>query len=442
MCSSGARDVAIFGSPTGPRGRNGSSRLAGRPEHVAVLDLGAASAKCLIGRRAGGGGIEVLGVGKAPSKGLKAGAVVDMDGAEASIRAAVEEAERMAGATVNAVTVSFCGGHLASHGLYGETLLAEKPACDRDLRRALDGALQGFEEEGRVALHAIPLAWSIDAHRGVRDPRGMFGHALGVEVHVVSAGASPVRNMTLCIERARMSLRNVVATPYASGLSTLVEDETDLGVTLIDMGASTTSAAVFIEGALVHVDCAPIGGVHISNDLARGLSTPVAEAERIKRRFGSLIERPGDDDQVVECPELGADEGRIRAPRALVRDIVRARLEETLEIVRDRLASVGVLRAAGPRVVLTGGASQLEGAAIYAGEILGKRVRLARPAPLPGLPDGDDGPDMAAAIGLLRHALAGPREALDGPPKAAEELRPRQEMAGFKQAASWLRANF
>jgi cell division protein FtsA len=144
---------------------------------------------------------------------------------------------------------------------------------------------------------------------------------------------------------------------------------------------------------------------------------------------------------MVECPQLG-EQALIRAPRALVRDIVRARLEETLEIVRDRLASAGVLRAAGPRVVLTGGASQLEGAGAYAAEILGKRVRVARPTPLHGLPDGDDGPEMAVAIGLLRHVFSNPRDVMAGPPRQVEDLRPREDFAPLKQAASWLRANF
>lgn len=418
------------------------ARTGSRPEPIAVLDLGACMAKCLIGQRGPADGVEVLGLGKAMSKGLRAGAVVDMDAAEATIRAAVEEAERMAGVAVSAITVGLSGGHLASHGLYGETLLADKPAGDRDLRRALDAATQGFDAEGRVPVHRIPLQWSIDAHRGVRDPRGMFGARLGVDVHLVSAGATPVRNIEYCVDRARLTLKNLVATPYAAGLATLVDDETDLGVTLIDMGASSTSIAVFVEGMLYHVDAAPIGGGHISNDLARGLSTPIAEAERIKRRYGSLIERPGDQDELVDCPQLG-DAGAIaRAPRSLIREIVRARVEETLEIVRDRLAAAGVLRAAGPRVVLTGGASQLEGVGCYAAELLGKRVRLARPAALSGLPEGDDGPEMAAALGLLRSALAGSREAMPSTPRAANDRGPREAFAPVKQAASWLRANF
>jgi cell division protein FtsA len=434
--------MAIFGSRSGARPRGTTPRPGGRAEPIAVLDLGSSTAKCLIGRRVAGGGFEVLGLGKAASRGIKAGAVVDMDAAEATIRSAVEEAERMSGSPINTVTVGFCGGQLASMSLYGETELTEKPAGDRDLRRALDAALLGFEAEERVALHAIPMAWAIDSHRGVKDPRGMFGRLLGVEVHVVSATTGPVRNLTLCLERARLSLRNLVATPYASGLSTLVADETDLGVTLIDMGASATSAAVFIDGALVHVDVAPIGGSHITSDIARGLSTPIAEAERVKRRFGSLVEREGDGQDIVECPELGAEGDHVCAPRALIRDIVLARLEETLEIMRDRLGAAGVLRAAGPRVVLTGGGSRLEGAALYAAEILGKRVRVARPGPIQGLAEGEDGPEMAAAVGLLQHALMGPREALAGPPKTADDLRPRESFAPIKQAASWLKQNF
>jgi cell division protein FtsA len=435
--------MAIFGGRLPMRGgARPGNRPGARPEPVAVLDLGASLAKCLIGQRGPAGGVEILGLGKAVSKGLRAGAIVDMDAAEATIRAVVEEAERMAGVAVSAITVGLGGAHLLSHGLYGETLLGDKPAGDRDLRRALDAALQGFAAEGRAPIHRIPLQWSIDAHRGVRDPRGMFGGKLGVDVHLVSAGAAPVRNIEYCVDRARLQLKGLIATPYAAGLATLVDDETDLGVTLIDMGASSTSAAVFIEGALVHVDAAPIGGAHISNDLARGLSTPIAEAEQIKRRFGSLIEHQGDEEQFIDCPQLG-DEGAIaRAPRSLVREIVRARVEETLEIVRDRLAAAGVLRAAGPRVVLTGGASQLEGVAVYAAEVLGKRVRVARPAALSGLPQGDDGPEMAAALGMLRQALGGRRDGV-APPRAANDRGgPREPFQPVKQAASWLKANF
>jgi cell division protein FtsA len=429
--------MAIFGA------RRGRRRMPLRSDHIAVLDLGASATKCLIARREPGG-FEVRGLGRAPGHGVKAGDVVDMDATEASIRAAVEEAERMASAAVDSVTVGFAGGQLASHSLFGETLLTDRPASDRDLRRALDAAIMEFESDDRVILHAIPLSWSIDAHRGVRDPRGMFGRSVGVEVHIVSAAAAPVRNLTICIERARLTLRSLVATPYAAGLATLVPDEVDLGVTLLDMGASSTTAAVFIDGALVHVDAAPIGGGHISNDIARGLSAPIAEGEQIKRRYGSLVERPTDREEMIEFSQLGDMHARAEAPRSLVRKIIRPRLEETLELVRDRLGAAGVLRAAGPRAVLTGGGSRLEGVADLAEEILGKRVRVARPPRSPGLPDGDDGPEMAAAVGLLRHVLAGPREAVAGPPRAPEELRPRGAEGGgaIRRAAGWLRENF
>jgi len=432
--------MALFGPFRGSRGRDGQAG----GDHVAVLDLGTTTITCLIARAQPGETIEVLGVGKAQNTGVKAGAIVDMDMAEAAIRAAVEEAERMAGLAVANVSVGFSGGQLTSHNLFGETQLSERQVGDRDLRRALDGALQGFNEESRVILHAIPLSWAVDGHRGVRDPRGMFGQSLSTDVHVVSAAAGPVRTLTLCLERARLGLRNVVAAPYAAGLAVLVEDEIDLGVTLIDMGGGTTSAAVFVDGALVHVDVAAIGGAHVSNDLARGLSTPIAAAERIKRRFGSLCERPGDENELIDCPQLGEERSIVQAPRELVRDIIRARVEETLEIVRDRLRSAGVLRAAGPRVVLTGGASQLDGVGRYATQILGKRVRVARPLNVCGLERLGDGPEMATAAGLLQHALRGPREAFSGLPRRADEIgpKPRPNVARMARAASWLRENF
>ncbi|MGD2132680.1 MAG: cell division protein FtsA [Maricaulaceae bacterium] len=442
--------MALLG-PFGPRrGRRVNGHRGGRKDLVTVIDLGSSSITCLIARRAPdddagyvGGLIDVVGIGRAPSRGVKAGAVIDMDAASADIRAAVEEAEQMAGAAVHLATVGFGGGQPTSHSLFAETVLDERPIDDRDLRRALDGALAEFGADERLVLHAIPLSWSIDAHRGVRDPRGMFGRSLGVEVHVVSAAAGPVRNLDFCLSRAGLVLHNVVATPYAAGLSTLVEDETDLGVTLIDLGASLTTAAVFIDSALVHVDALPVGAGHISADLARGLSTPLADAERIKRRWGSLVETAGDDCELIDCPQLGEARSLLQAPRSVVRDIIRPRVEETVEIMRDRLAAAGVLRAAGPRVVLTGGGSRLGGVARVAAEIMGKRVRVARPFGVAGLPEGDDGPEMAAAVGLLHHVFGGPAEACAGPFQFGPELgASRKPMAPMRQAAAWLKENF
>lgn len=436
--------MAFFGAFRG--GRRGEP--AGTSGHTAVLDLGATSATCLIARahpNAAGApvDIDVLGVGMAANTGMKDGAVSDMDAAEAAIRNAVEEAERTAGLAVSSVSVGFAGGGLTSHDLFGETTLSERPIGDRDLRRALDDALQSFEAEGRVVLHAIPQSWSVDEHRGVRDPRGMFGRELTVDVNVVSAQAGPVRNLQLCLERARLGMRSVVAAPYASGLAVLVPDEMDLGVTVIDMGGGVTSAAVFIEGALVHVDAVPFGGMHVTSDLARVLSMPMTAAERVKRKIGSLAERSDDEDALVDCPQLGEERAIMQAPRALVRDIMRDRVEETLDLLAKRLRCGGVLRAAGPRVVLTGGAALLDGMGGFAAQALGKRVRVARPYGLDGF-EGLDEPGYATAAGLLHHALKGPREALSGPPQRAEDFRPRPrpQVARMRQAASWLRENF
>lgn len=437
--------MALFGPRNGPR-VNGA-----RPAHVAALDIGSSKVVCFISPAEPGAAVE--GVGVAPSKGVRAGAVVDMEETERAIRAAVEQAERMAGVAVNRVTASFSGGHLAARRIAAETQLSEREVTDRDLRRCLDAALGKFDAEGRVILHALPTAWSIDDHRGVRDPRGMFGMRLGVELQVVHAAAGPVRNLSLCVERAQLELRSIVATPYASGLSTLVDDEIELGATIIDMGAGATSVAVFQEGALVHVDVVPIGGALISSDLARGLSTPIAAAERLKCMAGATRAAPEDDRQLVRYPQLGEADGVARSAKSDLAEIILPRIEETLEFVRNRLEAAGMLEAAGKRLVLTGAASELAGVAEEAERILEKRVRLGRPIGLSGVEERFSGPGYATVAGLLRHTLQGPREAAGGAPKPAPATRwPKPAAAvasasaaapgGLMKAANWLRENF
>ena len=267
----------------------------------AALDVGSSKIACFIARTdqtVSGPRPRVVGVGHQSSRGVRAGAVVDMDAAAEAIRAAVEQAERMASQAVSSVTVTLSSGQPSSTRIAAEIDLPQREVTERELRRLLDGALSEFDAEDRVVLHAIPLSWSVDDHRGIRDPRGMFGRTLGVEVHVITAAIGPLRNLLTCVERCHFDLRGVVATPYASGLSALADDEVQLGATLIDMGAGATTAAVFAEGALLHIDAVPVGGSHVTSDVARGLSTPLAAAERLKTLYGSALDSPEDDQQV------------------------------------------------------------------------------------------------------------------------------------------------
>ncbi|HSJ97045.1 MAG TPA: cell division protein FtsA, partial [Myxococcota bacterium] len=377
------KHMGLFG---GARPRSVEDRGSGRPALQAALDIGSSKIACFIGR-AEGEGVRVLGVGHQSSRGVRCGAIVDPDEAETGIRAAVQQAERMAGEAVASVTVNLSVGQPRSHRIVVEGPLSGREVQDRDLRRLLTEALNQFHEPDRVVAHAIPLSWSVDEDRGVRDPRGMFGRMLGVEMHIVTVAAGPLRNLAACVERCRLDIRAVAATPYASGLSALVEDERNLGALIIDMGGGTTSVAAFAEGALAYIDVIPVGGMHVTTDIARGLSTPVASAERIKTVFGSVLESPDDDQELIPTPQIGEEEygGVNHTPRSMLTQIIKPRLEETFEIVRERLRTAAVDRASGRRCVLVGGAAQLPGVRELAARILEKQVRIGKPERVHGL---------------------------------------------------------
>lgn len=437
--------LTLFGGKSDDR--KGEAR-GGKPQTFAALDIGSSKIACFIGRTEASGGLMISGVGHQSSRGVRCGAVVDLDEAETAVRAAVEQAERMAGAAVSGVTVNLTAGQPRSHRIAVEGPLSGREVTDRDLRRLLSAALDEFHEPDRVVVHAIPLSWTVDDNRGVRDPRGMFGRMLGVEMHLVTAAAGPLRNLAVCVERCRLDINAVVAAPYAAGLSALVEDERELGSLLIDMGGGTTSVAAFAEGALAYADIIPVGGQHVTADVARGLSTPMNSAERIKTVYGSVLESPDDDQELITAPQIGEDgeTGMNQTPRSVLTQIIKPRLEETFEIVRERLLTAGVDKASGRRAILVGGASQLPGVRELAAKILEKQVRLARPAGVKGLADAVSGPGFATASGLLIHAAQGPREAIQGPPKLTGGPRRRKEPAGGDQgiggALNWLKENF
>ncbi len=421
-----------------------------RSAYVAALDVGSSKISCLIARSESGGALDIVGYGARASRGVRAGCVVDMDAVEEAVRDTIEEAERMAGAAVSRVSVGFSGGHLTSHGGIGVIEPADALVTARDQRRAIEVALAEFDEPGRSVLHAVPLSWIVDGQRGVRDPRGMACDELGVEVHLVSAADGPVRNLTMALQRARLDVRAIVAAPYASGLACLVPDELELGATVIDMGAGVTSAGVFMEGVLRHVDVIGVGGALASSDLARGLSTPLHVAEALKCEAATLCDRPEDDRVLLDCPQVGEEQTVARAPRSVLSQIIRPRVAETLEIIRDRLDEAGAFDLAGRRVVLTGGAAQLDGMAEFAARVLDKRVRVAAPRRAPGLMDADAGPAASTLVGLVRHALTctgdfAPRPTATRPKPGSRIAAPAgfaMDRAGLSRAASWLRENF
>jgi cell division protein FtsA len=290
-------------------------------------------------------------------------------------------------------------------------------------------------------LHSLPIGYSIDGGNGIRDPRGMLGERFGVDMHVATTDVAAVRNLMLAVERCHLTVEAVVASPYVSGLSVLADDEADLGAAVVDMGAGTTTMAVFLGGRFIHSEGFALGGLNVTLDIARGLNASVADAERIKTLYGSVLSGGSDERDMITVPPIGEDE-REQAqfvPRSALVQIVKPRVEEILEMVRDRLTASSFAAEPRGRVVLTGGASQMTGLPELAARILGRPVRIGRPLGVGGLPDGARGAAFAAATGLLVYPQAAHLEYF-------EARNRRYQMSGtggyVARVGQWLRESF
>ena len=414
-------------------------RTLARDGIVAALDIGSTKVCCFIGDVDDLGIIRVAGIGHQASKGIKAGAVVDMEAAEQAVLSAVHAAEQMADVTIRSVYVNVNSGHPGSNSYYFEHPLRGGAIDDGDVRRLLHECGADAEDTTRSLIHAIPVGYKVDGENGIRDPRGLHGSSFGVRMHKVTASSSSIHNLVTCVSRCLLDIADVVASPYAAGLGCLVEDEIDLGVTVIDMGGGTTSIAVFYDGALVFVDSIQIGGNHVTNDIARGLSTPVPQAERLKTLFGNCLSSHADDRETITVPQVGAEDDAksVQIPKSFLVGVVAPRIEETLELVRARLEASGLDKLAGRRVVLTGGACQLPGVVELARQILNKQIRLGRPRGLTGLAEATAGPAFSACAGLLSFAV-------DDRGDARGVALPKHDTNGglFSRIGGWLRENF
>lgn len=421
-----------------------------RASVVAALDIGTAKIVCMIGRLTPQApqdallrrshAIDVLGVGHTRSAGIKAGTVVEIEAAESAVRHAVDLAERGAGVRVESVVLAVTAGRIASE-LYAATVPLRGAVADHaDIERVLAAGSHHSVREGRVVLHSLPVAYALDDTRGIHDPRGMVGRALGIDMHLATADAAPARNLMLAAENCHLAVEALACAAYASGLSALADDEADLGAAVVDMGAGTTTIAVFSGGRFVHADGFALGGQHITMDLARGLSTTLAEAERIKTLYGSAMGGPSDDRDMVTVPQLDEAESAPHiVPRSILTSIIKPRAEEILEMVRDRLQASPFAGDPRGRIVLAGGASQLTGLAELASRILGRSVRLGRPLGVSGLAEQSKGPAFAAAAGLLVYPQTAHLERF-------EARRAGQLMTGtdgyFSRVGRWLRESF
>ncbi|ADZ69780.1 cell division protein FtsA [Polymorphum gilvum] len=417
---------------------------------MSVLDIGSTKICCLIAKltpREDGAilagrshAVEVLGYGYQRSRGIKSGVVVDMDAAEQAIRLAVDSAERMAGVTVESVIANVSCGRLQSEIFSATVPLAGDSVAEADIQRVLAAGSSHSVTEGRAVTHALPISYSLDGNRGIRDPRGMMGVKLGVDMQVVTTEVPPVRNLELCINRGHLQVETLVATPFASGLSTIVDDEAELGVACIDLGGGTTTLSVFVEGQMVHLDAIAVGGQHVTTDIARAFATRLTDAERLKTLHGSALPSSADDRDMLTIPPVeGESDLPNQIPRSALTRVIRPRVEEILELVRDRLTASGFAGRVGKQIVLTGGASQLTGLAEVARRIIGRNVRIGRPLGVAGLPEAAKGPAFAASVGLLIY------------PQVAqiEQFQPKTRRSGWTgntgylaRVGQWIRESF
>ncbi len=424
---------------------------AKRPTTVSVLDIGSSKICCMIARldprsesRSLPGRthrIEVIGFGHQVSRGIKSGVVVDLEGAEQSIRLAVDSAERMAGVTVDSLIIGLTCGRLFSEAFTADINLDGHAVEETDIARVLRAGARHALAANRSVVHSIPIGYSLDGEARLLDPRGMVGGKLGVDMHVVTAENAPLRNIELCVNRAHLSVETIVATPYASGLAALVDDESELGVALIDMGGGTTTLSVFMDGRFVFCDAIAIGGKHVTMDLARGLSTRVDAAEKLKILHGSAIGGGAVENDAIAVPPMHeGDEPQAQISRSQITRMIQPRVEETLEMIRDRLDHSGFAGAVGKRVVLTGGASQLTGMGEMARRVLGRNVRLGRPMGMAGMPELGRGPAFSALAGLLIYPQMAHLENFAAEPAALWQLTGTGGRFGW--FGNWLKAGF
>lgn len=430
----------------------GADAATHRSGIVTVLDVGSSKVCCIIGRlrpreessqlKGRTHRVQVIGIGHQKSHGVKSGVIVDLDKAEQAIRLAVDSAERMAGLTVESMIVSLSAGRLRSESFSATVKLGGHEVTGADIKRVLLAGARQVLQADREVIHSLPVGFSLDGEHGVRDPRGMVGETLGVNMHVLTGDAAPLRNLELSVNRSHLSVERLVAAPYASGLAALVDDEAEMGAACIDMGAGTTTISVFNAGTFVHADAIPVGGSHVTMDLARGLSTRLEDAERLKVVHGSALPSGADNRDIVTVPAIGTDETEapIQIPRSVMTRIIRARVDETLEILRDRLNGSGYGSIVGKRVVLTGGASQLAGLAEAARRILGRNVRIGRPLGISGLPEAAKGPAFSTTVGLMIYPQVAGYESSRSKPSFG--LRMTGTGGRLHRMGQWLRDSF
>ena len=393
---------------------------------VAALDVGSSKVSALIAEPDEDGRLKILGTGQRESRGVKRGFIADMEKSELAIREAVEQAERIAGTNIDQVFVGFSAGGLVSTVASVEVGIGGRRISGEDIDALLNAGQESIDPEGRMILHALPALYTIDGMTGVKKPRGLHADRLAVDIHVVAADPAPVKNLDLCVRSAHLGVEAIVASPVAAGKACLSEEERELGVALVELGAGVTNVSLFAGGMLVGLKTIPFGGSDITDDIAAAFGTRRNEAERIKCFYGSAMTSPRDNHDMIELkPIAGSEEGTeaARITRAQLIAVIRQRLEHLVGEIALALKELGFGGPFGRQVVLTGGGAELKGMADYAQGVLGRAVRVGRPS-LPGLPEAHSGPAFTTLVGLAQFAASNELDLRTGFPTVGIQDKP------------------
>lgn len=378
-------------------------------EIVVGLDIGTTKVCAVVGE-VEGDGITILGVGTVPCRGLRKGIVSNIDWTVRSIKEAIEAAQTMAGVEIRTVFAGVAGSHIRSQASDGVAAIAGGEVTRADVERVLEGARAIPVDADRQILHVLPREYMVDVQDGIRDPIGMSGVRLGVKVNLVTAATSCVQNVIRCAERCGLTVADVVLEPLASAEAVLSDDEKEIGAAVIDIGGGTTDILLYVDGGIAHTSVVPVGGNNVTSDIAAGLRTPMAEADRLKRMSGCALGRMVGDEEEVEVPGVGGHPPR-RTARRVLSDIIEPRVEEIFAVIRKRIEDTGMLEQLSAGAILTGGAVLLEGMPEFAEEILGMPVRTGFPTGVKGITQLVHGPQFATGVGLVKYGAAAMAEA-------------------------------
>jgi cell division protein FtsA len=407
---------------------NEMSAAASQGEIVVGLDIGTTKVCAVVAEVDPSDGITILGAGMVPCRGLRKGIVANIDWTVRSIKDAIESAQTMAGVEIRTIYAGIGGSHVRSSGSDGVAAIAGGEVTRGDVDRVLEGARAIPVDADRQILHVLPREYTVDSQDGIRDPIGMAGVRLGVKVNLVTAATSCAQNVIRCAERCGLTVADVVLQPLASAEAVLSEDEKEIGVAVVDIGGGTTDILLYVDGGIAHTSVIPVGGNNITSDIAAGLRTPMAEADRLKRLSGCALGRMVADDEEIEVPGVGGHAPRKTARRVLS-DIIEPRVEEIFAVVRKRIEDTGLLEQLSAGVVLTGGAVLLQGMSEFAEEILGMPVRIGMPTGIKGITQLVHGPEYATGVGLVKYgalAVSGDTAPL---PAIPHQAAPRPRLA-------------